>query len=93
MRAYTAIKQRHPELPFGGYYALGVCNDVNAMIELKMHGEIVLVPLDARPAVLLGASINSPSACRWITGGMQEPDPRRILGSIPSMSRCFHCPP
>ena len=36
VRTYSAIKQRHPELPFGGYYALGVCNDVNAMIELKM---------------------------------------------------------
>ncbi len=39
------IPRNSPDLPFGGYYALGVCNDVNAMIELHMQGETSLFPL------------------------------------------------
>src|SRR4051794_1679196 len=55
VRTYGAIKQRHPDLPFGGYYALGVCNDVNAMIELKMRGETSLFPLTLDPQFFRGS--------------------------------------
>ena len=44
-----------PYLPFGGYYALGVCNDVNAMIELHMQGETSLFPLTHDPELFLGS--------------------------------------
>jgi hypothetical protein len=85
VRAYTAIKQRHPELPFGGYYALGVCNDVNAMIELKMQGETSLFPLTLDPQFFSGGGEIDQLAQRLPldNGRDAKPEPRRILGSIP----------
>ena len=59
VRAYSMIKQHHPELPFGGYYALGVCNDVNAMIELKA----------------MAKWSNWPGVYRWTTGGTPNRTP------------------
>ena len=85
VRAYSAIKQRHPELPFGGYYALGVCNDVNAMIELKMQGETSLFPLTLDPQFFTGGGEVDQLAQRLPldNGRDAKPEPRRILGSIP----------
>jgi hypothetical protein len=85
VRAYDAIKQRHPDLPFGGYYALGVCNDVNAMIELKMRGETSLFPLTLDPQFFTGGGEVDRLAQRLPldNGRGAKPEPRRILGSIP----------
>ena len=85
VRAYSAIKQRHPDLPFGGYYALGVCNDVNAMIELKMQGETTLFPLTLDPQFFTGNDEIDQLARRLPldSGRDAKPEPRRILGSIP----------
>jgi hypothetical protein len=85
VRAYSAIKQRHPDLPFGGYYALGVCNDVNAMIELKMQGETTLFPLTLDPQFFTGSDEIDQLARRLPldSGRNAQPEPRRILGSIP----------
>ncbi|GEO40088.1 hypothetical protein SAE02_42360 [Skermanella aerolata] len=85
VRAYSMIKQHHPELPFGGYYALGVCNDVNAMIELKMQGETSLFPLTLDPQFFAGDGEVERLARRLPldNGRDAKPDPRRILGSIP----------
>ncbi|WP_448191574.1 hypothetical protein [Azospirillum sp. sgz301742] len=86
VRAYEAIKRRHPDLPFGGYYALGVCNDVNAMIELRMQGETTLFPLTLDPEYFTEngevdrLAHRLPLDSRWAA----KPDFRRILGSIPS---------
>ncbi|CAO3456517.1 hypothetical protein [Azospirillum argentinense] len=83
--AYDAIKRRHPELPFGGYHALGVCNDVNAMIELRMRGETTLFPLTLDPQFFTDEgevgrlAEGLPLDSRWWSAA----DPRRILGSIP----------
>ena len=85
VRAYSAIKQSHPDLPFGGYYALGVCNDVNAMIELKMQGETTLFPLTLDPQFFTGGGEVDQLAQRLPldNGRNAKPEPRRILGSIP----------
>jgi hypothetical protein len=85
VRAYGVIKQRHPDLPFGGYYALGVCNDVNAMIELKMQGETSLFPLTLDPQFFAGSGEVDQLAQRLPldNGRSAKPEPRRILGSIP----------
>jgi hypothetical protein len=42
--AYMRLHQAHPDLPFGGYYTLGVCQDVIAAIELKLTGKATLFP-------------------------------------------------
>ena len=44
VRAYMRLHQAHPDVPFGGYYAFGVCQDVTAAIELKMTGRTTLFP-------------------------------------------------
>ena len=85
VRAYKAIKRRHPDLPFGGYYALGVCNDVNAMIELRMQGETTLFPLTLDPGYFAGSGEVDRLAQHLPldSGWAATPDFRRILGSIP----------
>lgn len=42
--AYTHLHQAHPLIPFGGYYAFGVCQDVVAAAEIKMTGKTTLFP-------------------------------------------------
>lgn len=83
--AYDAIKRRHPDLPFGGYYALGVCNDVNAMIELKMQGQTSLFPLTLDPRFFSGSGeVDRLALSLPLDNGRDaRPEPRRILGSIP----------
>jgi hypothetical protein len=85
VRTYSAIKRHHPELPFGGYYALGVCNDVNAMIELKMRGETSLFPLTLDLQFFTGDGEVDRLAQRLPLDNRRDakPEPRRILGSIP----------
>ena len=44
LQAYMRLHQANPGIPFGGYYAFGVCQDVVAAIELKMNGKATLFP-------------------------------------------------
>ena len=44
VRAYERLHQAHPAIPFGGYYAFGVCQDVVAAVEMKMTGKTTLFP-------------------------------------------------
>ncbi len=44
VRAYMRLHAAHPAIPFGGYYAFGVCQDVVAAIELRMTGKATLFP-------------------------------------------------
>jgi len=44
LQAYMRLHKAHPAIPFGGYYAFGVCQDVVAAIELKMTGKDTLFP-------------------------------------------------
>jgi hypothetical protein len=54
VRAYADVQRAHPDLPFGGYYRLGVCNDVNAMVEWKMTGRTTLYPLTLEKELFAG---------------------------------------
>jgi hypothetical protein len=42
--AYMHLHAAHPALPFGGYYALGVCQDGVSAVEHKMTGSVTLFP-------------------------------------------------
>lgn len=44
VRKYMRLHQAHAAMPFGGYYAFGVCQDVVAAIELQMTGTTTLFP-------------------------------------------------
>jgi hypothetical protein len=85
IRAYAGIRDTHPDLAFGGYYRLGVCNDVNAMIELHMQGRTTLFPLTLDARFFPGDSEVSQLARRLPVDGRAgaHPDLERIFGSLP----------
>jgi hypothetical protein len=84
--AYVHQHVRRPDLPFGGYYPLGVCQDGVAAIERKMTGQDTLFPNTADGALWddpRDAEVNE--LIRAIpkdrTGA--PPEPARIFGSLP----------
>ena len=86
VRAYLHLHQRHPAIPFGGYYAFGVCQDVVAAIELKMTGTTTLFPNTADERFFTDpadAEINA--LIRRIPKDRdgKPPQPERIFGSLP----------
>jgi hypothetical protein len=85
IRAYEAVQIAHPELPFGGYYALGVCNDVNAMIEQKLQGKTTLYPLTHDKKLFAGQGeveeLVKALPVDGRDGGMA--DFARVMGSLP----------
>ena len=77
---------RRPDLPFGGYYPLGVCQDGVAAIEKKMTGKDTLFPNTADVSLFddpRDPEVNAMMAeiPKDHEGGM--PEPERIFGSIP----------
>lgn len=85
--AYMHQHQARPMLPFGGYYALGVCQDSIAAIEKKMTGAATLFPNTADGALFSDprdAEVN-----RLINAIPKDrngalPPPERIFGSLPT---------
>ena len=93
-RVYLAVRLVHPELPFGGYYKLGVCQDTNAVIEQQLQGRVILFPLthdpqyfpqdpavlhlDARDGQYLRLLAQIPS-----DRGSSHPPVDRVLGALP----------
>lgn len=78
---------RRPDLPFGGYYPLGVCQDGVAAIEKKMTGKDTLFPNTADVSLFddpRDPEVNAMMAeiPKDHEGGM--PEPERIFGSIPT---------
>lgn len=78
---------RRPDLPFGGYYPLGVCQDGVAAIERKMTGKETLFPNTADVALFddpRDAEVNAMLAAipKDVDGG--APAPERIFGSLPT---------
>jgi len=78
---------RRPDLPFGGYYPLGVCQDGVAAIEEKMTGAGTLFPNTADVSLFddpRDTEVNAMMAeiPKDHEGGM--PEPERIFGSIPT---------
>jgi len=78
---------RRPDLPFGGYYPLGVCQDGVAAIEKKMTGNDTLFPNTADMSLFddpRDAEVNAMIAAipKDHDGGL--PSPERIFGSLPT---------
>lgn len=89
--AYAHQHVARPELPFGGYYPLGVCQDGIAAIEKKMTGRATLFPNTAESSLFddpRDAEINALIAAipKDRSGG--APEPERIFGSLPTTD--FH---
>ena len=85
--AYVHQHQRRPDLPFGGYYALGVCQDGVAAIEERMTGSSTLFPNTADAALFddpRDAEVNKLIAAIPKDRGGDPPEPGRIFGSLPA---------
>ena len=85
--AYVHQHLARPELPFGGYYALGVCQDSIAAIEKKMTGQTTLFPNTADAALFddaRDAEVNALIAAIPKDRSGDLPEPERIFGSLPT---------
>ena len=85
--AYMHQHQRRPDLPFGGYYTLGVCQDGVAAIEHRMRGYTTLFPNTADATLFddpRDAEVNKLIAAIPKDRGGEPPHPERIFGSLPA---------
>jgi hypothetical protein len=85
--AYVHQHLKRPDLPFGGYYSLGVCQDSVAAIERKMTGHDTLFPNTADGALWddpRDAEINGMMLAVPKDRNGSPPAPARIFGSLPT---------
>jgi hypothetical protein len=85
--AYMHQHQRRPDLPFGGYYSLGVCQDGVAAIERQMTGKATLFPNTADSTLFddpRDAEVNAMIAAIPKDRGGDPPQPERVFGSLPA---------
>ncbi len=85
--AYMHQHLHRPDLPFGGYYALGVCQDSIAAIEKKMTGKATLFPNTADTRLFddpRDSEVNRlmEAIPKDRLGAM--PDPERVFASLPT---------
>jgi hypothetical protein len=83
---YMHLHAAHPTLPFGGYYALGVCQDGVSAIEHALTGNVTLFPNTADDALFndpRDAEINALIAAIPKDRDGASPGPARIFGSLP----------
>ena len=84
--AYVHQHIKRPDLPFGGYYPLGVCQDGVAAIERKMTGHDTLFPNTTEAALWddpRDAEINAMMIAIPKDRNGAPPAPARIFGSLP----------
>ena len=84
--AFVHQHLRRPDLPFGGYYPLGVCQDGVAAIERKMTGHDTLFPNTADGALFddpRDAEVNAMMLAIPKDRNGAPPTPERIFGSLP----------
>jgi hypothetical protein len=79
---------KRPTLPFGGYYALGVCQDGISAVEKHMTGKVTLFPNTADSSLFddpRDEEVNKLMTAipKDRTGAM--PEPERIFGSMPTL--------
>jgi hypothetical protein len=84
--AYMHQHATRPTLPFGGYYALGVCQDGVSAIEYRMTGRVTLFPNTADHTLFndpRDAEINALIKAVPNDRDGAPPTPDRIFGSLP----------
>jgi hypothetical protein len=85
--AYLHQHLRRPDLPFGGYFPLGVCQDGVAAIERKMTGHDTLFPNTADGALFddpRDTEVNAMILAIPKDRSGAPPSPERIFGSLPT---------
>jgi hypothetical protein len=84
--AYMHQHERRPKLPFGGYYALGVCQDGVSAIERKLTGHVTLFPNTVDASLFddpRDPEVNDMMANIPKDRSGAAPSPERIFGSLP----------
>jgi hypothetical protein len=92
VRVYYGVRMAHPELPFGGYYRLGVCQDVSAVMEAVLQGRTVLFPITHDPAYFpqsIPADLRDQEFLHAFAAlpsdrGSGMPPVDRVLGAVPT---------
>jgi hypothetical protein len=90
--AYMHQHADHPELPFGGYYTLGVCQDGIAAIEQRMTGKSTLFPNTADMRFFndpRDAEVNAMLTAIPKDRDGTPPEPERVFGSLPVTPQNF----
>ncbi len=85
--AYVHQHVARPKLPFGGYYTLGVCQDVVSAIEKKMTGRTTLFPNTADARLFddpRDAEVNTLISAIPKDREGKMPEPERVFGSLPT---------
>jgi len=85
--AYMHQHAHRPQLPFGGYYTLGVCQDGVSAIEQKMTGHVTLFPNTADSMLFddpRDAEANAMLAAVPKDRNGARPTPERVFGSLPT---------
>jgi len=85
--AYLHLHATHPTLPFGGYYALGVCQDGVSAIEQRLTGHVTLFPNTADAAFFTDprdAEVNALIRSTPKDRDGDKPGLERIFGSLPT---------
>src|SRR6202007_203809 len=85
--AYLHQHQLRPDLPFGGYYTLGVCQEGVGAIEHRMPGRATLFPNTADATLFddpRDAEVNALIAAIPKDRGGDPPAPERGFGSLPA---------
>ena len=82
IRVYAAVQKAHPELPFGGYYRMGVCNDPNAIVESKLNGKTTLYPLTHDKSLFTGYGEVSEIVAK-LPQDEESTSKDRVMGSLP----------
>ncbi len=85
--AYMHQHAERPRLPFGGYYALGVCQDPVSAVEMKLTGRSTLFPNTADSALFddpRDAEVNALFHAIPKDRAGAKPQPERVFGSLPT---------
>jgi hypothetical protein len=86
VRTYIHLHQAYPAMPFGGYYAFGVCQDVVAAGELKLTGTTTLFPNTADAKYFTDPADNEINTLIKAIPKDRDgkpPQMERIFGSLP----------
>jgi hypothetical protein len=85
--AYMHQHERRTKLPFGGYYALGVCQDGVSAVEKKLTGDVTLFPNTVDAALFndpRDAEVNAMMQAIPKDRDGDPPQPARVFGSMPA---------
>ncbi len=91
--AYMHAHAAHPTLPFGGYYALGVCQDGVSAIEHAMTGKVTLFPNTVDASFFndpRDAEVNALLRAIPKDRDGKAPEPERVFGSLPAEPGANH---